>query len=220
MKFSERLWDKNKDVYDAIINHPFNKKLMDGSLEKEKFAYYIEQDEQYLKYFSKALAIISTKMDEDKYIKKFLDYALLAIASENELVHEYFRNIFNFHNTGNFTTANIGYCSFIINMCYTEPVEVAIASVLPCFWIYKEVGSYINKNAAVLDNPYQRWIDTYSADNFVDSVSEMLNIIDEVESSASDKTSLRMIEIFDNAFMWEYHFWNDAYNFEDFKNYS
>ena len=42
MKFSEMVWKRNKDLYNKIINTNFNKELMDGSLDKKKFAYYIE----------------------------------------------------------------------------------------------------------------------------------------------------------------------------------
>ncbi|WP_277422262.1 hypothetical protein [Brachyspira hampsonii] len=70
MKFSEIVWKKNEGLYKKIIDMPFNKELMEGTLDKEKFAYYIEQDSLYLKYYSKVLATISSKINNNA------DYAI------------------------------------------------------------------------------------------------------------------------------------------------
>ncbi|WP_232478475.1 hypothetical protein [Brachyspira pilosicoli] len=64
MDFSKKVWNKNIKNYQKIKDMPFNKELMEGSLDKNKFAYYIEQDAHYLKYYSKVLAIISSKIDD------------------------------------------------------------------------------------------------------------------------------------------------------------
>jgi thiaminase/transcriptional activator TenA len=45
-------------------------------------------------------------------------------------------------------------------------VEVTMASVLPCFWIYKKVGDHIYQQQNKQNNPYQTWIDTYAGEEF------------------------------------------------------
>lgn len=218
MKFSENVWDKNKELYIKIQNMPFNKELMEGKLNKQKFAYYIEQDALYLKYYSKVLAIISSKIDNTNNAITFLRSSINSYIVEEEVVHKYFREIFNFENTNKITTANIGYTSFLINTAHTEAVEAAAAAILPCFWIYNEIGKYIKENAEIKNNPYEKWIETYADEEFSKSTENMIKLADNLYDNASENTKEKMIIAFDKAFVWEYRFWNDAYNLDDFYN--
>ena len=218
MRFSENVWNKNKELYIKIQNMPFNKELMEGKLDKQKFAYYIEQDALYLKYYSKVLAIISSKIDNTNNAITFLRSSINSYIVEEEVVHKYFREIFNFENTNKITTANIGYTSFLINTSHTEPVEAAAAAILPCFWIYNEIGKYIKEYAEIENNPYVKWIETYADEEFSKSTENMIKLVDNLYDNASNNTKEKMIIAFDKAFVWEYRFWNDAYNLDDFYN--
>ena len=207
MDFSKKVWNKNIKNYQKIKDMPFNKELMEGSLDKNKFAYYIEQDAHYLKYYSKVLAIISSKIDDTNN----------AIAFLKSSINSYIvRELFNFKNTNKITTANLGYTSFLINTAHTESVEVAASAILPCFWIYNEIGKYIKENAVTKNNPYKKWIDTYADEEFSKSTYNMISIIDNMYLKASKTNKDKMIKAFNTAFIWEYRFWNDAYNLEVF----
>ena len=216
MDFSKKVWDKNKKLYDKIVNMHFNKELMEGTLDKKRFAYYIEQDAIYLKYYSKALAIISSKMHDSEYAISFLKSSINSYIVEEEVVHKYFKDIFNFKNTNKLTTANIGYTGFLINTSQTEAAEAAVAAILPCFWIYNEIGKHIKEKAVIKNNPYKKWIDTYADEEFSKSTENMIKLTDDLYSKASKDVRERMIVTFNTAFVWEYRFWNDAYNLDDF----
>lgn len=218
MKFSEIVWKKNDSIYKKIIDMPFNKELMNGSLEKKKFAYYIEQDSIYLKYYSKTLAVISSKIENTDYALAFLKSSINSYIVEEEIVHKYFRDAFQFESTNKITAANLGYTSFLINTAHTEAFETAAASILPCFWIYNELGKHIKENAEIKNNPYRKWIDAYADEEFSNAAENMINIIDNLYDNASDTVKAKMISVFDIAFIWEYRFWNDAYNLDDFYN--
>ncbi|MDE0940491.1 MAG: carboxy terminal-processing peptidase, partial [Pirellulales bacterium] len=58
------------------------------------------------------------------------------------------------------TATCFSYTNYLVATAQGEPVEVAVASVLPCFWIYWEVGRHIQTRAGP-SNPYERWINTY-----------------------------------------------------------
>lgn len=216
MDFSKKVWNKNIKNYQKIKDMPFNKELMEGSLDKNKFAYYIEQDAHYLKYYSKVLAIISSKIDSADTAIIFLKSSINSYIVEEEVVHKYFRELFNFKNTNKITTANLGYTSYLINTAHTESVEVAASAILPCFWIYNEIGKYIKENAVTKNNPYKKWIDTYADEEFSKSTYNMISIIDDMYLKTSKTNKDKMIKAFNTAFIWEYRFWNDAYNLEVF----
>src|SRR5258708_14170995 len=54
----------------------------------------------------------------------------------------------------------LGYTSFLLATAYHEPWEVLVAALLPCFWLYWDVGTSIAQGAAAA-NPYRAWIHTY-----------------------------------------------------------
>lgn len=211
MKLSDKAWEISKEVIDAIQAHPFNQELAKGILDKEKFAYYIEQDILYLKDFARCHAIIAAKAPHE-HVRTFLQYADYTFVAEQEIVHQFFRQLYGLRDTGFITPATLAYTSFLKNTCSLEPVEVAIASVLPCFWVYREVGLAIVQQT-IMDNPFSRWIETYSSEDFAASVEEAINIFDDLARNTTDDLRDKMLKAFYNSTVLEWHFWNDAYNF-------
>ncbi|MBS0236456.1 MAG: hypothetical protein JSS50_03860 [Proteobacteria bacterium] len=53
MSLSQQAWNRSKQLIGAIKAHPFNQKLMNGTLDRDRFAYYIEQDSLYLRKFAR-----------------------------------------------------------------------------------------------------------------------------------------------------------------------
>ena len=106
------------------------------------------------------------------------------------------------------------YTSHIIKQLYDAPLEVAMAAVLPCFWVYKEVGDYIlakqNKNA----NPYQAWIDTYGGDEFASAVQKAIVICDEVAASCTESQRQAMTNAYVLCTKMEWMFWDSAWKME------
>jgi thiaminase/transcriptional activator TenA len=211
-KLSEIALEKCTLVIQAIKKHPFNVELAAGTLALDKFAYYIEQDTLYLRDFARSLAMIAARAPL-KFIKDFLSFSDGALIAEQEVVHSFFRESFNFQETGKLSPSTVSYTSYLLQNSATAPVEVAIATVLPCFWIYKIIGDSIAENIdAKSQNPYLRWIKTYSSEEFGESVKKAINIFDEVALSTSDAIRQSMVDTFYKSTVLEWWFWNDSYN--------
>ena len=215
-KLSKLALDGSIDIVEAIKNHPFNVELSDGSLEKPKFKYYIEQDSLYLKDFARSLAMIAARAPE-KFMEQFLSFSGDALVAEQEVVHDFFRKKLDIQESGLLSPATIAYTSFLLQACAIAPVEVAIASVLPCFWVYRIVGqSILEKNKANKQNPYWSWIETYASEEFSEGVDNAIKIFDEVAASTSDTVRSSMLDAFYKSTVFEWHFWNDAYKMSVF----
>lgn len=212
MKFSQLAWQKNEHNYAKILNHPFNQELSQGTLEKDKFMYYIEQDSIYLKEYAKSLATIASRLELTEHILEFIDFAKGAFIAEQEVVHSSFRKQFGEIPAIDKSISNacIGYTSYLNATAKGEAVEVGVAAVLPCFWVYHQVGCHIHKYSAE-GNPYQLWIDNYASSEFEAGVRRAITIADELYATASEGTKQKMLEAFTNSVIWEYHFWNDSY---------
>lgn len=217
MKFSQLVWQQNLINYDKILNHPFNVELSRGILAEDKFMYYIEQDSIYLKEFAKSLATIASRLELTRHILEFIDFAKGAFIAEQEVIHCSFRKQFaDLIIEKSISNACIGYTSYLNAITKSESVEVGVAAILPCFLIYYKVGSHIHKYAAD-NNPYKLWIDNYAGSEFEDGVKRAMAIADELYINASNNGKQKMLEAFNNCVIWEYHFWNDSYNRNYFK---
>ena len=164
MLFSQELWQRNLNLYQKILDLPFNQELANGTLDKEAFCHYVIQDAQYLVAYGRVLAVAAAKAFEADDIMQFSDAAKIAIVVERTL-HDSFMQAFDiskqeFESTP-LTLACHHYTSYLVATAWAESYPVVLASLLPCFWIYAEVGKDIVNNSAP-NNPYQAWVDTYS----------------------------------------------------------
>ncbi|APR99725.1 hypothetical protein [Pajaroellobacter abortibovis] len=61
------------------------------------------------------------------------------------------------------------------------------------------------------ENPYLRWIETYSGENFGCSVSEVINIFDDVALKITEEMRNKMVASSYKSTVLGWHFWSDAY---------
>ena len=97
---------------------------------------------------------------------------------------------------------------------YQHSFAVTVAAVLPCFWIYLEVGKHIYQQANTQANPYQKWIDTYVDADFEASVNNVIQVADREAEKASIKELELMNRVFYRASQFEWMFWDSAYRLE------
>ncbi len=212
MKFSDHLWQQNLGVFQAILKHPFNQELANGTLPVAKFCYYIEQDSVYLLHFAQALTAIASRMNDPLLLSAFIKFAEGAIIAEQELVHQYYLGKFAYKKTKQQSLACLAYNNFLISQSQSTAVEVAIAAVVPCFWIYYAVGKHIYSLSDQKHNPYYKWIETYASPEFEMSVKKVISIMDEFSLKASTSVKAEMVKAFGLSCQLEWHFWNDAYH--------
>lgn len=210
MTWSKQTWQDILPIYDAILKMPFINELMDGSLQLEKFQFYIAQDSKYLESFGRALALIGAKAHDIDDSLTFMRFAETAIVVERDLHESYFKD-FGIAEAGNIEPACHHYVHFLKSTAALNSVEVAMAAVLPCFWIYKQVGDYIYKNQKNKNNPYQKWIDTYTGEDFGIAVNNAISICDKAAASATEETRRLMTEAFITSSRLEFEFWDSAY---------
>lgn len=213
MKFTDELWEAALPVYEKIENHPFNQELKKGVLPVEKFKFYIFQDSLYLADFAKALATAGTKAGNSQELLDFLEFAQNAILVERALHISYFKE-YDINLKGEKAPGCFAYTHYLLSVSAFESYEVAVAALLPCFWIYKKVGDYIYANQSK-PNPYQNWIDAYAGEEFGKSVEKALGMCDQLAENASPATRAKMKEAYVTASRLEYVFWDSAYCLEE-----
>ncbi len=212
MKFTDLLWAEALPIFEKIQLHPFNQELKEGTLPLEKFKFYIYQDSLYLADFARALAVAGTKAGNSHELLDFLQFAQNAILVERALHLGYFKEYVIDYQSGK-APGCFAYTNYLMATSAFESYEVTVAALLPCFWIYKQIGDYIYANQAS-PNPYQNWINAYAGEDFAHSVQKALDICDRLAENASEATRAKMIEAYLTASKLEYVFWDSAYRLE------
>jgi thiaminase (transcriptional activator TenA) len=214
--FSRAAWDRNARVYGIIRAMAFNAELAVGTLSQSRFKHYITQDAHYLVGFGRALALAAAKAPSPDRIVQFAKAAEEAIVVERALHGSFFTRygitpeVFA---ATPLSPACHHYVSWLIATAYAEPYEVLLGALLPCFWIYAEVGRDILARAAP-QNPYQAWIDTYAGEEFHQAVRAVIAATDEAAADTSAQLRERMQAAFARATQLEWLFWDSAYRLE------
>lgn len=212
MKFTTSLWKEIEDIYPKIIGLPFIQELMKGTLDQDRFIFYVQQDSLYLLDYSKVLAIIAAKSDKTERISQFLKFAEYSIIVEEEM-HKRLMEQYSIKLDYQKSPTCFAYTNFLLAVAALRSIEEAIASILPCFWIYEEVGSYIYSQASE-NNPYHDWVNEYASEEFKEATNEALIITDEIADQANNISREKMKEVFILSTKMEYFFWESAYKKE------
>ncbi len=213
MRFTETLWESITDIYKAIIQHPFNEELAQGTLPREKFAFYMQQDALYLADFARALATMAGRSPDEATILQFVHFAEGVAVVERSLHNTYFREFGIDTPTRQQAPACFAYTNFLLATVATRSYEEGMAALLPCFWIYREVGHDIYRRAAP-NNPYQKWIDTYAGQEFDEVVKQAIALTDNLAEQVSATQQQRMRDAFIYSSRLEWMFWDSAYRLE------
>ncbi|HEX8201761.1 MAG TPA: TenA family protein, partial [Isosphaeraceae bacterium] len=140
--FSASLWEAIGPIVAAIRQHPFLTGLADGTLPRDRFAFYITQDALYLRAFARALSALAAVAPDDA-VALFNRHAADALTEEQAL-HEGLVAELGLHPEQVRATepapTNRAYGDFLLASTLGRPFAEGLAAVLPCYWIYQEVG--------------------------------------------------------------------------------
>jgi thiaminase/transcriptional activator TenA len=216
-EFSTQAWAHTVKLQQAVLDHPFNEELANGSLSRERFQFYLAQDARYLVGFGRALAIAAARAPEPADLTFFAGAAREAVVVERALHEGYFERFgLSEADLAAIETSPtcLAYTSFLLATAQTASYPELIAALLPCFWVYQHVGSDILRRQQVADNPYRAWIETYADDEFAVAVQSCRDAVDHAAAAADETTRERMLAAFVRACEYEWMFWDSAYQLE------
>jgi thiaminase/transcriptional activator TenA len=215
MSFTDHLWQDIAGIYESILDHPFLEELAGGSLSRERFVFYMQQDSRYLQDFARALGAAGVKAPDAETAKAFFDFASVAVAVEQGLHAAYFEE-FGASANAEKAPACFAYTNYLLATTANGSYGDAVAALLPCFWIYREVGNHIYETAAadLEANPYRRWIETYAGEGYNEAVERALRIVNAAAAAATPAEQERMAAAFRRSAQLEWMFWDSAYRLE------
>ncbi len=211
-----RLWESVEEIYARILAHPFIEGLTDGSLERASFGYYVVQDSLYLIEYARALAVVAARARDPEAISFFSRSAAEAIEVERSL-HASFVSELGLSGAEVRATepapSTRAYTSYLLATVYGGSFAEGLGAVLPCFWIYREVGRALLERGSP-DPLYQRWIETYGGDEYGAVVEEALVLTDGLGPHLSVDEAASMERHFVQTSRYEWLFWEMGYRRE------
>ncbi|HEY3981476.1 MAG TPA: thiaminase II [Streptosporangiaceae bacterium] len=214
--FTGELWSGITGTYDAILAHPFLLGLADGSLPPDSFAFYVVQDALYLRDYARALAEVASHADDAAGAEMFARHAAGAISVERRL-HESLLADLGIDpaavDSADPAPTTLAYTSYLLATARGGSYAEGVAVVLPCYWIYREVGRELQRRGSP-DPRYQRWIDTYGGAEFDADVREVLAVADRLGPGLGAAERARAHRHFRATSRYEWMFWDMGYRQE------
>jgi thiaminase/transcriptional activator TenA len=211
------LWSTIEPVHLAILEHPFITGLASGDLDPEAFVRFLAQDTYYVNEYARSLAALSATAPTMALTRSLLQHASGAVTAESTLHAEVVGMLgapADLLSAVRPSPTAAAYVDFVTARVHTGSFFEGLAAVLPCMWVYAEVGVHLVAQGS--PHPaYQRWIENYSGSGYLDEVGRVLDDVDALAGAISDGERARGAEIALIATRYEWMFWDSAYHREE-----
>lgn len=221
-KWSETAWNKANKIYQAILKQPFLLEMADGTLAVDKFDRYLAQDEVYIGNYGRSMFDLADIIPNEEQRQTFIDFAREGMESEQQM-HQLLIDRFGIDTAVEASVVTATYNKHTQAAVATGSKEIALAAILPCAWIYNEVGHEVLKIAKMEGNPYREWMAEYANEAFTIGAQMMVDMADEWAEAATEEVREKMTQVFVEATLMEYAFWEygylgDAQNYDYIKH--
>ena len=209
----------NAPTWDLEKRHPFIKGVGDGTLQLDKFRYYMRQDYLFLVEFCRVIALAAAKSESVEGMGRFASLLGETLNTEMSL-HVGFCKDFGITEDDLKATAasptTQAYTQYLLERAYAGSAgEIAVA-ILPCSWGYAEIGQTLADSGLPAQQPlYCRWIEMYSSPEFAGLADWLRSYVDRVGALSGPAELARMRRTFDASSRYEYMFWDAAWKMED-----
>jgi thiaminase/transcriptional activator TenA len=207
LTFSDEARRRNDERVAAILQHPFNRELAAGTLDRECFRFYIAQDSHYFLAFARSLEIAA-----DRASSATTRAVLRRLASEGLDGERQLHESFGVDPTVAAGPACAAYGAFLLEIAAGGEQAAALAALLPCYSVYAEVAGAVAGSSAP-DNPYARWIATYDGEAFARDAEDMARLTNAAADEADQALRAAMHEAYGCSVHHELLFFDAAYGY-------
>ncbi|MDQ0619247.1 bifunctional hydroxymethylpyrimidine kinase/phosphomethylpyrimidine kinase [Arthrobacter globiformis] len=207
--FAELLRAETVADLEDIYGLGFIRGLADGTLAEKEFAYYLAQDAIYLNGYSRVLARASALAPTESEQLFWARSAQQCLEVESELHRNWLSTRIVQPGLGPVTKA---YVDHLLAASAGGSYAVLVAAVLPCFWLYAEVGETLHAEyvaaGAQAGHPYAEWLRTYADEDFAAATLRAIEIADDAGRAASSGERKAMITAFRQSCRYEVEFFD------------
>ena len=218
MSFADDIERQSISIRQAILAHPFVTGVGDGSLDVEKFKYYVVQDYAYLIEYSRVLALASARAPDLETMGWFAGLLDETLNTEMELHRTYCAEFGISRRQLEDTQpapATIGYTSFLLKVAHHGSFGELVAALLPCQLGYWEIGDHLIRRGKPREaRLYSQWIQMYTSAEFTALAQHIRALADRLGNQAGPVERTAMTEAYLTSLRFEHMFWDMSYNLE------
>lgn len=218
MNLTDLLYEEVKDIWEGYLEQPFVKELGEGTLREDSFRFYMVQDYRYLLQYAKVFALGILKAEDEALMRRFACMVHDTLDGEMD-VHKIYMKRLGITNQEIASTktalANQSYTSYMLDVAYKGDVLDVLVAVLSCAWSYQMIGEHHKKIPEALEHPlYGEWVAGYSSGEYIRSVEEIMDAVNELGVDISSQKENYLKEVFVNCCRYERDFWEMAYHMD------
>ena len=199
MKLAERLFKTTEELWKSYLEHPFVKGIADGSLDIDRFRFFMIQDYRYLLEYSRVFAFGILKSHREDIMRRFAVMVRETLDGEMAIHKKYM--------------ARLGITPDEVKNSKTA-LDILVA-VLSCAWSYQYIGQTLAKIPGAIENEtFGEWIEGYCSEEYVANTEDIIGLVNELGDGISEERAAYLEEVFKNCGRYEYGFWDMSYNKE------
>ena len=203
-------------IWPEYYKHPFVKGIEDGTLDREKFRYYIKQDFLYLMEYTKVFGIGIAKAKSIATTKLFASYVHLLTESEMDIHRGYMGRLgITEQELAETPRAldNLSYTSYMLRIAYEEGEAEMLAAILSCAYSYELIARNI-----VTNNPdsvnhvfYGDWIRGYVSSEYSRENAVLFEMLEKLTVHYTEAQKQHLVDIYVACSRYELAFWDLAW---------
>jgi thiaminase/transcriptional activator TenA len=218
MKFTDRLFQNVRPIWEKSHSHPFVVGMGTGELPVESFVFYMKQDYVYLIDYAKLFAVGSMKAQDIETMGKFATLLEATLNGEMELHRRYAEKLGISRADLEATEPSpvtLAYTRYMLHIAQNGSLDELVSALLPCMWSYWEIGKHLAEKPGAADHPfYGEWIQMYSSPEFGELAQWLIGLMGRLAEGKPER-ELKVLEgHFITTSRYEYMFWDMAYKQE------
>ena len=213
---STRLHDAAAPVWEACLRHPFVTGIGDGTLDMEKFRYFMLQDYLYVFDYARVFALGVVKARDPELMRVFAANVDAILGGEMKIHRAYMKRL-DITEEQVFSIkpalANLSYTNYMLSVAQTGgPMEI-VASILACSWSYAEIGQALAAIPGAAEHPfYGEWIRGYASEEYAATNQALIELMDSLAADAGEEQLAYLTDVFVNCSRYELGFWDMAWD--------
>ena len=217
MKTTQRLFESVKEIWSRYDVHPFVTGLRDGTLDRDKFRFYIVQDYLYLEEYARTFAVGIAKARRPETTQIVSHYLKMLTGDEMD-IHRGYMGRFGITREELDRTPlaldNRSYTSYMLRVAYEDSETEVLCAILSCAWSYEVIARHmVEVRPEAVDDPfYGDWVKGYISDRYAQDNIVLLDAMDRLSADYSEAQLRHLEEIFIACSRYELAFWQMAWD--------
>lgn len=214
-----RLLKAAEDIWARYYEHPFVLGIQDGTLDREKFRYYMIQDYLYLEDYAKTFALGVAKAGSLETTRLFAGYINALTGSEMDIHRGYMGKLAVTQEELDGTRRslnNLSYTSYMLRVAYEEGETEILAAALACAYSYEVIAKKIvERNPSAVEHDfYGDWVKGYLSEQYAKENVILFDTLERLTEDYTEKQMAHLTEIFVVCSRYELAFWDMAWLME------